>query len=243
MQNETMQNDLKPIELKWLGHGSWQIQCGETKILLDPFLNESPVAPCKAADVDADFILVSHGHFDHVADVAEIANRCDATVVAMYEIANWFQELHAVKNAIGMNIGGATNLKSGDTVVARVKMTPAIHSSQLPDGSYGGMPAGFVLEACEQRVYFACDTALFSDMRLIGEDGLDAAVLPIGDLFTMGPEDSVKATGILSPTKVIPAHYNTWPPIEQDAAAWAKLVRDQTKAEPIVIQPGESITI
>ena len=124
-----------------------------------------------------------------------------------------------------------------------MKMTLAFHSSQLPDGSYGGNPAGYVLEAGEARIYFACDTALFSDMQLIGELGFDAAVLPIGDLFTMGPDDSVRAVQFLKPEKVLPAHYNTWPPIEQDAAAWAEMIRSQTAAQPIVIQPGETVDI
>ncbi len=181
------------IELTWLGHGSWTMKVGETNVLLDPFLDDNPVASCQAADLVADFILVSHGHFDHVADVAPIANRTSATVIANFETAEWFKAKHGVQNTVGMNLGGGVNLPFG-----RVIMTTAHHSSQLPDGSYGGNPAGFVVEAAERKVYFACDTALFSDMRLIGESGIDLAVLPIGDLFTMGPADAVLAT-ITSP--------------------------------------------
>ena len=125
--------------------------------------------------------MVSHGHFDHVADVAPIANRTGATVVAIYEIAQWFQTKHQVENTLGMNLGGGVDLPFG-----RVIMTNALHSSQLPDGSDGGSPAGFVIEAEGRRVYFACDTALFSDMQLIGSAGLDVAVLPIGDLIYHG---------------------------------------------------------
>ncbi len=225
-------------ELTWLGHGSWSIQTGGHSILLDPFLNDSPTAPVKADDVPADFILVSHGHFDHVADVAAIANRTGATVVAIYEIAQWFTNNHGVKNTLGMNIGGGAELPFG-----RVKLTHAIHSSQLPDGSYGGNPGGFLLTLADGNVYFACDTALFSDMQLIGRAGIELAVLPIGDLFTMGPDDALAAVKLIQPKRVAPAHYNTWPPIEQDAAAWAERVRAETSAEPVVVQPGGKILL
>ncbi len=226
------------IELTWYGHATWAINTGNYNILLDPFLSESPTAPVKPDDLSADFILVSHGHFDHVADVASIAKRTDATVVAVYEIATWFSEKHSVKNTFGMNIGGATQLDFGT-----VKMTPALHSSQLPDGSYGGNPAGFLLGINDIQLYFACDTALFSDMRLIGNAGIDVAVVPIGDLFTMGPEDSVEAIKLIQPKQVLPSHYNTWPPIQQDADVWSEMVKTKTGAQPIVLLPGESHSI
>lgn len=223
------------IELTWLGHASWKISTERHTILLDPFLNESPTAPCKSVDVQADYVLVSHGHFDHVADVAEIANRCDSMVVAIYEIAQWFADKHSVKQTTGMNIGGTLSLPFGS-----VTMTPAIHSSQLPDGSSGGVAAGFLLRIDGHSIYFACDTALFSDMKLLGDRGVDVAVVPIGDLFTMGPKDSVRATNFLNPKYVLPSHYNTWPPIEQDAESWAKMVKAESTAEPILLQPGGS---
>ena len=169
------------IQLTWYGHATWLISTDEHKILLDPFLTDSPTSPVKPNDLEVDFVLVSHGHFDHVADVAAIANQNDAMVVAIFEIAQWFAENHGVKNTTGMNIGGAVELPFG-----KVKMTPAIHSSQLPDGSSGGCPGGFLLTIADKKIYFACDTALFSDMKLIGDRGVDVAVLPIGDLFTMG---------------------------------------------------------
>ncbi|MCG8586749.1 MAG: MBL fold metallo-hydrolase, partial [Pirellulales bacterium] len=113
-----------------------------------------------------------------------------------------------------------------------------------PDGANGGNPGGFLLTFADgKRVYFACDTALFSDMRLIGSGGLDAAVVPIGDRFTMGPADSVEAVKLLEPRRAVPAHYNTWPPIEQDAHAWADRVRDKTDAQPVVLQPGETLEL
>ena len=230
------------IQLTWLGHATWKIETGGQTILRDPFLNDSPVAPVKATEVDADVILVSHGHFDHVADVAEIANRCGAHVVAVYEIAQWFQTNHAVESATGMNVGGTFALPL-EGINASVKMTQAVHSSQLPDGSPGGVAAGFILTIEDKKIYFACDTALFSDMQLIGRAGIDVAVLPIGDLFTMGIEDSVLATGFIDPKLVLPTHYNTWPPIEADTAKWSERIKTETEADPIVLEPGETHVI
>ena len=183
-------------ELTWLGHGGWSIQLENVSILLDPFLDPSPTAPLAAADAEANYILVSHGHFDHVADVAAIANRTGAVVVANFEICQWLANKHSVANTVEMNIGGAVDLPFG-----RVKMTPAIHSSQLPDGSYGGEPGGFLLFLADGKVYFACDTALFSDMQLIGAAGVDLAVVPIGDKYTMGPDDALEAVKLIGPTR------------------------------------------
>jgi L-ascorbate metabolism protein UlaG (beta-lactamase superfamily) len=225
-------------ELTWLGHGSWQVKTGDTTILLDPFLEASPTAPVGTAQVAADYILVSHGHFDHVADVPAIAKRTGATVIAIYEIAEWFSSQHGIQNTLGMNLGGSVGLSFG-----RVKLTPAWHSSRLPDGSSGGSPAGFLLSLADGNIYFACDTALFSDMQLIGRHGVDVAVLPIGDLFTMGPDDALEAVKLIRPRRVVPDHYNTWAPIQQDPQQWAARVRAETSAEPVVIAPGGTITL
>ena len=220
--------------LTWLGHATWQLKTDQHTILVDPFLDDSPTAPLKAADVQADFILVSHGHFDHVADAAKIANRTGAIVVSNYEITTWLARQHSVKNTIGGNLGGGVELPFG-----RVKLTLAFHSSSLPDGSNGGNPCGFLLSLKDgPRIYFACDTALFGDMALIGAGGLDVAVLPIGDLFTMGPDDALAAVKLLRPKKVLPSHFSTWPPIAQDAQAWAARVKAETQSQPVVLQPG-----
>jgi L-ascorbate metabolism protein UlaG (beta-lactamase superfamily) len=224
-------------ELTWLGHGTWLIETEGHHVLLDPFLDDSPVAPFKAAEARADFILVSHGHFDHVADAAAIAARTGATVVANYEICEWLAARGAAK-VEQMNLGGAIDLPFG-----RVKLTVAHHSSTLPDGSAGGNPGGFLLTLGKRKVYFACDTALFGDMKLIGAVGLDLAVLPIGDRFTMGPDDALRAIELLEPKRVVPSHYNTGPPIAQDAAAWARRVRVETSAEPIVLDVGGKLTL
>lgn len=221
------------IEITWLGHGCFALATGKHHVVIDPFLDDNPSAPLKAKDVEADFLLVSHGHYDHIADAAAIANRTGATVLANYEVATWLQTKHKVQHAIGMNLGGAAK-----TAFGTAKLTLAHHSSSLPDGSYGGNPGGWLLTIEGKKLYFACDTALFKDMELIGDAGIDLAVVPIGDLFTMGPEDSVAALELLRPKRVAPAHYNTWPPIAQDAHAWAKQVKAQTKAEPIVVEPG-----
>ncbi len=209
--------------LRWLGHGCWSIETDGRTILVDPFLNESPTAPIKVADVTTQFVLVSHGHFDHVADAAAVAKRNGATVVANYEICEWLSK-QGVKSTEPMNIGGSIALPFG-----RVKMTIAHHSSTLPDGAGGGNPGGFLLSLADgKKVYFACDTGLFYDMKLIGAAGLDAAVLPIGDRFTMGPDDAVEAIKLLEPKRVLPSHFNTWPPIGQDAPAWAARVKKET---------------
>lgn len=226
------------MKITWLGHGSWKIEISDETVLLDPFLDENPASPVKADEVEAGTILVSHGHFDHVADVASIAKRCNSRVIAIYEIATWFAEEHSIADTVGMNVGGTFDLG-----FAQVKMTPAIHSSQLPDGTSGGVAAGFLLTAEEKNVYFACDTALFTDMELIGTTGLDLAVLPIGDLFTMGIADSIEATKLTNPKMVTPAHYNTWPPIEQDAEAWAEKIEAETNSTPKVLKPGESLEL
>jgi L-ascorbate metabolism protein UlaG (beta-lactamase superfamily) len=226
-----------PTELTWLGHGTWLIATAEHRVLLDPFLNDNPAAPVKAEAVEADFILISHGHYDHVADAAAIAKRTGATVIANFEICEWLGA-QGVENTHAMNVGGAYAFAFG-----RVKMTIAQHTSMLPDGANGGNPSGFLLSLPEGNVYFACDTGLFYDMRLIGDAGLALAVLPIGDNFTMGPDDALEAVKLLRPKRVVPVHINTWPIIAQDADAWADRVNEATDAEPVVLEPGENVKL
>jgi len=227
------------MKLTWLGHASWLLETDRQRILIDPFLTDNPSATITADELDGiDTILVSHGHSDHTADVAQIANRCHSMVIANFEIAHWFAKHHHVKKTLGMNLGGGVMLPSG-----RVQMTTAVHSSSLPDGSYGGNPGGFYLQVEGQGVYFACDTALFSDMRLIGGGHVDVAILPIGDLFTMGPEDSLQAIKWLTPQVVLPSHYGTWPPIAQDARQWAARVAAETKSKPLVPAVGDVLDL
>lgn len=225
--------------LTWLGHGSWLLHTGQKSLLIDPFLDGNPAAPVASDQVAADYILVSHGHEDHVSDAAKIAKRSGALVISNFEICQWLGR-QGVENTLAHNLGGGSDHPWG-----RVKLTLAHHSSSLPDGSNGGNPSGFLLTLKEggKTVYFACDTALFYDMKLIGAAGIDLAVLPIGDLFTMGPDDSIEAIQLLHPKRVVPSHYNTWPPISQDPSAWAARVKAETAAEPVVIKPGEKLNV
>jgi L-ascorbate metabolism protein UlaG (beta-lactamase superfamily) len=225
------------IEITWLGHNAWSIRAGEHRLLLDPFLNDNPLSPRKAGEVEADYILVSHGHGDHVGDAIEIAARTGATVIGNFEVCQWLAG-KGVKNVHAMNLGGSHDFPFG-----RLTMTLALHSSSMPDGSYGGNPCGFVLAREKSKVYFACDTAFFSDMKLIGAIGLDLAAVPIGDNYTMGPVDALEAVRVLKPRQVVPIHNGTWPIIAQDAAAWARQVREETGAEATVLQPGGVINI
>ena len=216
----------------WLGHACLLLESDGQRVLIDPFLTGNPAASTTAEKVPADFILVSHGHGDHVGDAVAISQRTSATIVCNYEISEWFAK-KGVK-AHGMQHGGGFNFPFG-----RVKMTLAFHGSALPDGSNGGNPAGFLIRFNDGvTVYDAADTGLFGDMRLIGEEGVDLAMLPIGDNYTMGPDDAVRAVKLIQPRKVFPIHYNTFPLLNQDAAAWAKRVRNETLTEPIVHPPG-----
>ena len=191
------------MKFVWYGHAALGLEVGKYKLLVDPFLSGNPTATVTPENVQADFILISHGHGDHVGDAVAIAKRTGAMVISNFEIANWAQAQGI--NAHAQHLGGGFNHPFG-----YLKLTLALHGSGLPDGSYGGNPAGFLLTAEGKKIYLACDTGLFGDMRLIGEEGVDLAVLPIGDNFTMGPDDALRAVKLLQPKHVIPVHYNTW---------------------------------
>ncbi len=226
------------FKITWLGHAAFDCEIDGSRVLIDPCLDENPAASCASSDVDADYILVSHGHGDHVGDTIGIANRTGATVITNNEIHLWLSK-QGVKNTHGQHIGGGREYPFG-----YVKLTIAHHGSMLPDGSNGGSPAGFLITSKGgKKVYFACDTGLFLDMQLYGDEGLDAAFLPIGDNFTMGPADALRAVKLLRPSVVIPVHYNTWDVIKQDADAWAKQVEDETSTKAVVLKPGESYEV
>lgn len=215
----------------YYGHSCFLLDDGKYKVLTDPFLTENPLATAKPEDIQCDFILVSHGHFDHLGQAEEIAKRTGAQVLAIPEILGTMDGI----NGHGMNVGGTVKLPFGS-----VKMVPAIHSCMVA----GGVAAGFVIEIGGQVVYFAGDTGLFSDMKLIGElCGVTVAVLPIGDNFTMGIKEAVVAAEFVGAKKVIPIHYNTWPLIAADAAEFKKQVEAKGKATVEVVKPGESVEL
>jgi L-ascorbate metabolism protein UlaG (beta-lactamase superfamily) len=227
------------IRFTWLGHSAFTVEVDGHAVLFDPFLTGNPLAAAEPADLNPELIFVSHGHGDHVGDTVDIAQRSGATVISNVEVAHWLSRKGAPHTA-GQNTGGAA-----DYGFCVAKFTQALHSSSLPDGSYGGNPNGFIVTARESgmRLYYAGDTALFSDMELIGDERIDVAFLPIGDYFTMGPADSIKAIKYLRPRFVAPMHYNTFTPIMQDAGGWANRVSNETSAVPIVIDPGGSFTL
>jgi L-ascorbate metabolism protein UlaG (beta-lactamase superfamily) len=198
------------MKLTYYGHSCFGVEVDSAHLLFDPFITANPKA--SGIDVDkipADYILVSHGHFDHVDDVARIAQRTGATLVSNFEIVQWFAK-QGVEKAHAMNLGGAWEFPFG-----RVKMTAATHSSSMPDGSYGGNPAGFLVETKQGHFYYSGDTALTRNMKLIGDSAsLKFAVLCIGDNFTMGPEDASRAATFLEVKETVGVHYDTFPPIE-----------------------------
>jgi len=222
-------------KLTWYGHATLGLETDGYNLLIDPFFTDNPAASTTADAVNPDFILVSHGHGDHVGDTVAIAARTGATVIANYEIANWLGA-QGVAKTHPQHLGGGFQHPFG-----YLKLTLALHGSALPDGSYGGNPAGFLLSTHDgKKIYMAQDTGLFGDMQLIGDEGLDLAVLPIGDNFTMGPADALKAVKLLRPKVVIPIHYNTWDLIAQDPQAWVTQVEAETDSKAVLLQAGES---
>jgi L-ascorbate metabolism protein UlaG (beta-lactamase superfamily) len=225
------------VTITWHGHATFTLNLDGHRIVVDPFFNDNPAAKTRVDAVAADSILLTHGHGDHTGDAVALARRTGALVVGNFEICNWMAK-QGHEKCHAMNTGGGYNFPFG-----RLQMTMALHSSSLPDGSYGGDPGGYVLWAGDKTIYVAGDTALFSDMQLIGRKGLDLAILPVGDNFTMGPEDSLAALDYLKPKRVIPCHYNTWPPIAIDVTAWAERVRRETAAEPVVLAVDEAFSL
>jgi L-ascorbate metabolism protein UlaG (beta-lactamase superfamily) len=225
------------MKIRWLGHSCFLIT-GKDRILIDPYLSGNPVAPLKPSEVECDIICVTHGHSDHIGDAVEIGKRTKAPIVAIFEVASYVGQW---TESFGMNKGGTTRIK-GTTI----KLVDAVHSSGIAGAEFkhsGGQAAAFIIDS-GKKVYHAGDTALFSDMKLIGElDKPDVAMLPIGDLYTMGPKEAALAVSWLNPKFVIPMHYNTWPKIQQDPGEFKQLVESKTKAKVLVLKVGEEVEV
>ncbi len=225
------------LKITWYSHACFLIETETAKILIDPFITGNALAPIKADNIETNYILVSHGHGDHIGDTVGIAKRTGATVISNFEIHNWLVN-QGVETVHPQHIGGGFDYPWG-----RVKLTIAQHGSALPDGSYGGNPCGFLLYIQDKKIYHACDTGLFYDMKLIGEEGIDLAILPIGDNFTMGPDDALRAVKLIEPTQVVPIHYDTFDVIKQDPHVWAERIKKETSVKATVMEPGSSLEL
>ncbi|MHC5269824.1 metal-dependent hydrolase [Enterococcus sp. LJL98] len=208
------------MEITFHGHSVVAIELKNgIRLLIDPFISGNPVTDLVAEEVQADYVLITHGHNDHVGDMVEIAKKNNAMVISMVEICD-FAEKQGVKQTHGMNIGGSFDFPFG-----RLTLTPAIHSSSYTlttgENLYMGLAAGLLLEIEGKTIYHAGDTAEFRDMDLLGENAaIDVAFLPIGDNFTMGPKEALRAAQRIKAKRVVPIHYNTFPVIEQDGQAF-----------------------
>lgn len=222
--------------LTWHGHATFTLETDSGKrIMFDPFLEDNPKSDIRVADVDKlDYILCTHGHFDHFADAVELARRTNAMLVGTFELVS-FAQSKGVERVHGMNVGGGHTFDFG-----YVKLTPALHSGTVAgddEGRYTSVAHGFWIDMDGKRLYNAGDTALIMEMQLL-QGRVDVAMLPIGDNFTMGPEDAARAVEFINPGVVIPMHYDTWPPIAQDPEAFRARVGDAARVE--VLSPGGS---
>lgn len=216
----------------YINHACFMIEKNNSAIIFDPFLDSNPEG-LKAEDIKVDYIFVTHGHFDHLGSAFEIAKNCNATIISTAEICGLAAE--AGVNAHAMHLGGTFKFPFG-----KVRVTPAFHGSGVP----GGHACGFVVDFYDTKVYFAGDTALYSDMQLLPQlDAFKYAVLPIGGNFTMDPDDAAIAAKFLKAEYVIPVHYNTWPPITQDVEAYKANVEATTDSKVLIVKPGETVEL
>jgi L-ascorbate metabolism protein UlaG (beta-lactamase superfamily) len=228
------------MKFTYFGHACFSVETNGITLLFDPFVTYNEFAKSKGITADnlkADFILVSHGHQDHVADLVAVANRTGATIICAWELMSWLNNM-GVTNVHPMNTGGKKTFDFGT-----VKCVVAHHSSSMPDGSYGGNPMGFLVTTSEGNFYYSGDTALTLDMQLIPRwTTVDFAILPIGDNFTMGAEDAAMAANMVQTTKVIGVHYDTFPYIVIDKHASVKIFSDK-QIELLLPVIGESVTL
>ncbi len=226
-------------KLTYIGHSAFLLEDGNGHVVaIDPFISGNPVTTLDPKSIKPNTILITHAHNDHVGDTVDLAKWNDAKVICTVELGDWL-ETQDVRDLVGSNHGGTVAFPGGT-----VKFTPAWHSSSYNDGEKqvaNGIPAGLIVRFGSKAFYFAGDTALFGDMRLIGDEGIDVAILPIGDHFTMGPADAARAAEFVGAKTIIPCHYNTFPPIRQDPEAFrAKVAEQAPGATVVVLAPGES---
>ncbi len=224
------------LKVTYLSHSSFLLDDGQNQLVIDPFITGNETSPIKDAnDIKVQFVVLTHAHGDHLGDGLQIAKNNDATIIAVNELANYVAGQGA--NAHNMHIGGGWDFPFG-----RLKFTIAHHGSSSPDGQYMGEPAGVVFTMGGKTVYHTGDTGLFLDMQLIGQlNKIDICMLPIGDNFTMGISDAVKAVEFINPGLAIPIHYNTFPVIQADPNVFCKKVTDKGK-KCKVMEFGETLT-
>jgi len=226
------------LKIRFLGHSSFLIETDEHKIIIDPFLSGNPLAAVKPEEVSADFILLTHGHGDHLGDALDLAKKNNAKIIAPFELAIYCQNKDA--DVHPMHIGGAFEFSFG-----KLKLTQATHGSGIQEGDtfvYAGNPCGFILDIDGTKIYHAGDTGLFGDMKLIGEmNDIDVAMLPIGDNFVMGADDAAKAVEFIKPGKVIPMHYDTFDVIKQDPIDFKN--KAEKFSDVIIMKPGETLEL
>jgi L-ascorbate metabolism protein UlaG (beta-lactamase superfamily) len=222
------------VDIRWLGHATFMLESGGTSVLIDPFLSQNPKAAAQPDELEPDVILLTHGHFDHILDAVDIAKRAGCTVVAITELANALSKQDL--DVLDPNLGGTVKFDWG-----WVKLVPAWHTAVSPDG-VAHSPAGLLISIGDRVIYHLGDTALFSDMQLIARRGdrIDVALVPIGGHYTMDRYDAVTAVEFIKPRQVIPCHYNTFPALETDAAAFKADVEGAGHAEVVLIEPGDT---
>ena len=226
------------MQLRFLGHSAFLLTTGDHRVIIDPFVDGNPKAPLPLAELLAmkvSHVLLTHAHGDHWGNTMDFA-KAGATVVGPVAVVGYAQQ-HGASRGEQLNIGGGVDLPWG-----RVTLTQAWHDSSFPDGTFGGTPAGLVIEADGKRIYHAGDTALFSDMRLTGELGLDLALLPVGDRYTMGPREAARALDFLEPKRAVPIHWGTFPGLPGDPAGFASAGRSKG-VDVRIMQPGETIDV
>jgi L-ascorbate metabolism protein UlaG (beta-lactamase superfamily) len=227
------------VKITWLGHAAFLLE-DEKKLLIDPFISGNPKAPCSPEDLDPDIIAVTHGHRDHLGDTIAIGARTGCRIISIHEVANYIKSKGIF--AEGMNKGGTMEVEG-----VTLTMTHALHSSSIDASGFsfdGGSPAGFVIGIGGHSIYHAGDTGVFGDMQLIGElYKPEIALLPIGNRFTMGIKEAVKAVELIEPEVVVPMHYNTFDVIRQDPEEFRKAVEAKVNTKVIIMEPGESIEL